>query len=162
MSSAFLTANVLAMENSFQDAVTMTAAHPTLEMKALRVFILLMCNQAGMAEKAMQEMSGVNDDSGAYRMAQAAVHLATGNPEEAYLTYCDLSGQFPSADGEEGGSPLLQTGKAVANMQRGMWTEAVEDLQRAYAATPTDPDVLVNLCCCMTHMSKKDEFQKYY
>merc|ERR1711953_708387 len=60
------------------------------------------------------------------------------------------------------GSVLLQTGKALANMQRGMYAEAVEDLDRARAVAPNDPDVLVNLCCCMTHLGKKDEFQQYY
>jgi len=33
---------------------------------------------------------------------------------------------------------------------------------RALAAAPNDPDVLVNLCCCMTHLGKSDEFQQYY
>merc|ERR1711957_352510 len=145
-------------------SVQMTMAHTTLEMQALRVFILLMCNQAGAAEKQLADMKGSNDDSGAFRLAQAAVHLATGNPEEAYLTYCDLSAQFPLVEGDDSGasSVLLETGKAVANMQRGMFTEAVEDLQRALTAGPNDVDVLVNLCCCMTHLGRKDEFKQHY
>jgi len=161
MSSSLLGANILAMDGNFQDALNLTLAHPTLEMQGLRVFIYLMCNQVGLAEKQVQEMAGANDDAAVYQMASAAVHLASGNPEEAYLTYCDLSSKFPLGDGEEA-SVLLQTGKAVANMQRGMWQEALEDLQRAYAMAPNDPELLVNLCCCMTHMAKKDEFQQYY
>jgi len=163
-SAAALAANAFAMEGSWADAVAMTQAHPVLEMQALRVYILLMCNQPAMAEKQLQEMTGTNDDSAVFRMAQAAVHLATGNPEEAYLTYCDLSSQFPSVEGddESGGSVLLQTGKAVANMQRGMFNEAVEDLNRALPNAPNDPDLLVNLCCCATHLGKKDEFQQHY
>ncbi|CAK9096682.1 Coatomer subunit epsilon-2 [Durusdinium trenchii] len=47
-------------------------------------------------------------------------------------------------------------------MQRGMFSEAVEDLQRALSSNPNDPDSLVNMCCCMTHLGKKDEFQQYY
>merc|ERR1719478_831518 len=99
----------------------MAQAHPTLEMQALCVFFALICNQVHMAEQMVHKMSGTNDDSAAYRLASAAVKLATGDPEEAYLTYCDLSGQFPAVDGEESGSVLLETGKAVANMQRGMF-----------------------------------------
>merc|ERR1712050_409316 len=116
-----------------------------------------------MAEKFLHDMAGNNDDSAAFRLASAAVKLATGDPEEAYLTYCDLSTQYPQAEGEdsETGSVLLQTGKALANMQRGKFTEAVEDLTRALAAAPNDPDVLVNLCACMTHLGKSDEFQQY-
>jgi len=163
MSCSALAANAMAFAGDWNDACQMAQNHPTLEMQALRVFILLLCNNANMAEKQLHEMAGNNDDSSSFRMAQAAVHLATGNPEEAYLTYCDLSTQFPAVDGDDGsGSVLLQTGKGVANMQRGMYTEAVEDLVRANTAAPNDPDVLVNLCCCMTHLKKKEEFGTYY
>lgn len=162
MSSSIIGANVLAMDGSFQDALNLTTAHPTMEMQAVRIFILLLCNQVTMAEKQLQDMSGSNDDSAAYLMSSAAVNLANGNPEEAYLTYCDLAAKFPSVDGEDGGSVILQTGKGLANMMRGMWQEALEDLQRAHQMAPSDPDVLVNLCCCMTHAGKKDEFQQYY
>merc|ERR1712113_18943 len=145
-------------------AVKTASTHPTQEMQALCIFFCLCCNQIGMAEKRLQEMGGQNDDSASYRLAAAAVKLATGDPEEAYLMYCDLVTQFPPVEGEDSGtgSVLLQTGKALANMQRGMYAEAVEDLDRARAVAPNDPDVLVNLCCCMTHLGKKDEFNQYY
>lgn len=164
MSCAMLAAIVLAIDGSWNDAVQFTAVHPTLEMQALCVFLCLSCGQVSMAEKKLAEMKGSNDDAAAFRLATAAVKLATGDPEEAYLTYCDLSTQFPPVEGEdsETGSVLLQTGKALANMQRAMYSEAVEDLMRALAKAPTDTDVLVNLCCCMMHLGKKDEFQQYY
>jgi Flp pilus assembly protein TadD len=162
LSSSILGANMLAFDGNYQDAVNLTSAHPTLEMQALRVFLFLMCNQVGMAEKEIKDMKGSNEDSAAFLMASAAVYLASGNPEEAYLTYCDLSSKFPAVDGEDGGSVLLETGKGLANMMRGMWQEALEDLQRANQLAPNDADVLVNLCCCMTHSGKKDEFQQYY
>ncbi|CAK9046000.1 unnamed protein product [Durusdinium trenchii] len=132
--------------------------------EVLTIFLALSCNQVAMAEKLLKEASGNNDDSAAYRLAAAAVKLATGDPEEAYLTYCDLCSQFPAVEGDDSGSGsvLLQTGKALANMQRGMFSEAVEDLQRALSSNPNDPDSLVNMCCCMTHLGKKDEFQQYY
>merc|ERR1711972_787830 len=89
-------------------------------MQALCVFFCLNCNQVSMAEKLLHDMAGNNDDSAAFRLASAAVKLATGDPEEAYLTYCDLCTQFPPVEGEDSstGSVLLQTGKALANMQR--------------------------------------------
>lgn len=162
MSSSILGANINVMDGNYQDALNLTVAHPTLEMQALRVYIYLICNQVGMAAKQLEEMAGSNDDSAVYQLSAAAVHLASGNPEEAYLTYCDLASKFPSVDGEDSGSVLLQTGKAVANMQRGMWQEALEDLTRALASAPNDPELLVNLCCCMTHQAKKEEFEQYY
>merc|ERR1711920_606965 len=147
MSCAMLAAIVLAIDGSWNDAVQFTTVHPTLEMQALCVFLCLSCRQVSMAEKKLAEMKGSNDDAAAFRLANAAVKLATGDPEEAYLTYCDLSTQFPPKEDEDsgGGSVLLQNGKAIANLQRGMYAEAVEDLQRAVAVAPNDPDVLVNL-----------------
>merc|ERR1712050_699953 len=118
LSSSILGAYVVAMDGNFQDALNLITQHNTLETQAVRVFIYLLCNQVGMAEKQLQEMRGDNDDAAAYLMASAAVNLANGNPEEAYLTYCDLSAKFPAVDGEEGGSVLLQTGKGLANMMR--------------------------------------------
>lgn len=162
MTATMLAAIVSAADGSYTDAVQMCKTHPTLEMQALCVFFALLCNQAAMAEKMLLDMKGTNDDSVAYRMASAGVKLATGDPEEAYLTYCDLSAQFPAVDGEEGGSVLLETGKAVANMQRGMFSEAMEDLTRAHGLAPNDADILVNLCCCTTHLNKQDDFSQYY
>jgi len=163
VSCALLAAIAMAMDGSWSDAVQLMKGHPTVEMQALRVFLCLSCNQIGLAEKALAEMAGGNDDSAAFRLASAAVKLATGDSGEAYLMYCDLCSQFPLKEGDsENGSVLLQTGKAVANMQRGMYAEAVEDLMRAYAMAPNDADVLVNLCACSTHLGKNDEFQQYY
>eukprot|EP00929_Paragymnodinium_shiwhaense_P120145 TRINITY_DN92035_c0_g1_i1.p1 TRINITY_DN92035_c0_g1~~TRINITY_DN92035_c0_g1_i1.p1 ORF type:complete len:297 (+),score=91.53 TRINITY_DN92035_c0_g1_i1:89-979(+) len=164
MTATMLAAIVTAADGSYTDAVQMCKAHPTLEMQALCIYFALLCNQAQMAEKMLLDMKGTNDDSVAYRMASAAVKLATGDPEEAYLTYCDLSAQFPPVDGEDSGcgSTLMETGKAVANMQRGMHAEAMEDLQRAVQQAPNDPDLLVNLCCCCAHLNKMEEFQTHY
>mmetsp|Transcript_115003 Transcript_115003/g.199469 ORF Transcript_115003/g.199469 Transcript_115003/m.199469 type:complete len:296 (-) Transcript_115003:137-1024(-) len=163
MNSCMLAASALARDGSFQEAINMTQAHPTLEMQALRVFFYLMCNQVGMAENQLKEADS-SDDTAAFRMAQAATHLYAGNSDEAYLTYCDLVTQFPTAEGDESsnGSVLLQTGKGVANMQKKVWEEAVEDLQRANKEAPEDPSILTNLCTCMVHQGKKDEFQAYY
>lgn len=164
MGAAMLAAISLAADGSWTDAAQLTKAHPTLEMQALCVLFCLCCNQVNMAENLLKEMTGNNDDSAAFRLASAAVKLATGDPEEAYLTYCDLSTQFPPVDGDDsgGGSVLLQTGKALANMQRSMFSEAVEDLQRALQVAPNDADVLVNLCCCMTNLGRKEQFNEYY
>lgn len=164
MNSCMLAASALARDGSFQEAINLTQAHPTCEMQALRVFIYLMCNQVGMAENQLKEAESSGDDSAAFRMAQAAVKLASGDAEEAYLTYCDLATQFPTAEGEENsnGSILLQTGKGVASMQKKVWEEAVEDLQRANQEAPEDPIILSNLCTCMTHTGKPDEFKAYY
>lgn len=163
-SCTMLNSIVLASEGNWNEALQGTKAHPTLEMQALAVLLCLSCNQVTSAERLLKDMSGKNDDSAAYRLAAAAVKLASGDPEEAYLTYCDLSSQFPAIDGDDSasGSALLQTGKAIANMQRGMFTEAVEDLQRGLEKAPNDADIVVNLCCCFTHLGKKDEFQQHY
>lgn len=151
----------MAADGSWNDAVNQVQS-PTLEVSALHVFFCLACNQVPAAERRLSAIGGASDDSAAFRLAEAAVKLATGNPEEAYLTYCDLGTQFPTVEGEEIASVLLQTGKALANMQRGMFGEAAEDLQHALVAAPTDPDVLVNLCCCAVHLNKQTDFAQHY
>lgn len=162
ITATMLLSILIALEGNYTEAVKTAQSHATQEIQALCVFFCLACNQAGMAERMVNEMTGTNDDSVAFRLASAAVKLVTGDPSEAYLTYCDLGTQFPAVDGDDNGSVLLQTGKAVANMQRQMFTEAVEDLNRAAELEPDNADVLINLCSCMTNLGKKDEFKKYY
>merc|ERR1712224_672463 len=159
--TAALAASTLAHNNELPDAITLAQGHQTLEMQALRVFIYLLANRADLAERQLREMTGSNDDAAVYRVASAAVKLATGDPQEGYLTYCDLASQFPG-DAEESNSTILSVGKVVANMQRGMFTEAVEDLARAQAVAPNEADVLVNMCCCATHLKKPDEFAQRF
>lgn len=153
-----------AMDGSFAEAVQTCQAHPTLEMQALAIYFALICNQVGMADKMLKEVTGTNDDSASYLMAKAAVSLATGDKEEAYEIYCDLCRNFPPVEGEDSnnGSPLLQTCKAVANLHRGNFDEAVEDLQIANKVDSKNADVLINLCCCMQNLMKKEEFDQYY
>jgi len=153
-----------ALDGSYAEAVQTCQATATLEMQALAVYFALICNQVGMADKMLQAMTGTNDDSASYRMAKAAVALAQGDQEESYLTYCDLCGNFPPVEGidDGNGSVLLQTCKAMANIHRGNFSEAVEDLQIAYKIDKTNPDVLINLCCCMQNLMKKEEFDQYY
>lgn len=159
--TAALAASALAQNNELPDAILLAQGHQTLEIQALRVFIYLLANRAELAERQLREMTGNNDDAAVYRLASAAVKLATGDPQEGYLTYCDLASQFPG-DADESNSTVLSVGKAVANMQRGMFTEAVEDLARAQAVAPNDADVLVNMCCCATHLRKPDDFKTHY
>merc|ERR1719460_1645629 len=73
MSCSMLSAVCLAMDGSWNEAVQQTKAHPTLEMRALAVFMCLSCNQVSMAERHLNEMAGNNDDSAVFRLAQAAV-----------------------------------------------------------------------------------------
>lgn len=164
MTCSLLAAIALCLDGFYNDAVLMAKAHPTVEMQALCVYICLMCNQVGMAEKVLAEAASTNDDAGAFKLASAAVKIAIGEPEEAYLTYSDLGTQYPAGEGGEGalGSVLLLNGKGVANMARGMFAEALEDLQRAHGMAPNDADVLVNMCCCLNNLGKQDEFQQYY
>lgn len=57
-------------------------------------------------------------------------------------------------------STLLLNGKAVANMQRALFTEAWEDLTKAQTVAPNDPTTLVNLVSCAANLKKDEEFQK--
>jgi len=162
MSTAALAAIALQMDDALNDAASLAMSHPTLEMQEFVLNILLKCNQVSKAEKMLAGMSSSNDDSAAYKMANAAVKIVTGDAKEAYLTYCDLAGQLPSVEDDARGSVLLQTAKAVANMHRGMFPEAEEELKGALELAPTNPDVLTNLCACAVHLQEQKDFQAYY
>jgi tetratricopeptide (TPR) repeat protein len=74
---------------------------------------------------------------------------------DAYLCYSDLIAQFNAES-----SVILSNGRAVANIQRGLYNESQEDLEIALAAPPEDPDTLANLTCALVHQGKFIESRK--
>lgn len=62
---------------------------------------------------------------------------------------CDLTCSF------------LLKGKAVANMQRHQWSEAMEDLLRAHQQDPTDVDTLVNLIVCCNWLKETEDASRH-
>lgn len=58
-------------------------------------------------------------------------------------------------------SLLVLVGKAVANMERQHWDEALEDLQKSHRQDPECIDTISNLLTCCTWLKQEDEIQKY-
>jgi len=142
------------------DAINVCKAVPSMECKALQVQFMLMLDRADLASKQMPELQRANEDSAVTRLASSQVNIANGNAEEAFLTFCDLETQY--ADGGDAPSLALLNNKAVANMQRKMFAEAYEDLEKAVALSSSNADVLANMCCCCTHLNKQDEVRKHF
>jgi len=160
-STTSLAAMAHCAQNEFLDAVQLTEGATQTELQALRVQIFLMMNRLDMAEKQLRQLKATNDDSAVTRLADCAVNLNNGNSQEAFLTYCDLESQYLGEE-TDAVSPLLLNGKAVANMQRQLFTEAWEDLTRAATVAPNDPNTLVNMVCCSANMKEKnEEFAKH-
>lgn len=158
-STTALAAMAHCAQNELLDAVQLTQGATQTELQALRVQTFLMMNRLDMAEKQLRELQGTNDDSAVTRLASCAVNLQNGNSQEAFLTYCDLETQYLGEG--DAVSTLLLNGKAVANMQRALFTEAWEDLARAHAVAPNDATTLVNLVSCSANLKNEEEFQKH-
>ncbi len=124
------------------------------EFNALQVQFALAMHRPDLAKKIYSEQIANKDDSGAAKLVTALLNLFDPNrAADAYMCYSDLIAQF---EGEK--SVVLGIGRAAANMQRGLYAEAQEDLENL----PQDPDVLANLASCAAQQGKAAEARAFY
>ena len=127
------------------------AASSPSEFNALRAQFSLAINRPDLADKILKtESSG--DDSAAAKLVSAVYSLVTGNASEACMSYSDLIAQFGAET-----SLSLMNGRAVGNIQRGLYAEAQDDLEAVLSANQNDPDALRNLVTCLTWQGKSGE-----
>ena len=111
------------------------------EFNALIVLFSLKINRPDLAQNVLHSAMK-RDDSAAAKLVSAIAALYAGKNTEAYSCYSDLIAQFSAES-----SLALANGRAVANLQRGMLSEASEDLDNCLTLKPTDADSLVNQIC---------------
>jgi len=154
-----LASAALAEQDDFAGALELIKDSRSPELLAQRVQYFIMINRVDLAEKQLMELKSVAGDCTIVNMAVCMVLIATGNHQEAYLTYTDLADQFaPNEDDPTQASALLLLGKGVANMQRNLWEEALSDLAKSARADAGRAETLVNTICCNARMSDEDAF----
>jgi len=119
------------------------------EFSALRTQFCLAINRCDLAEKNLIEN---RDDSAACKLVSAMHALISGRAADACMSYSDLIAQFSA----ESALPLAN-GRAVGNIQRGLFAEAQEDLETALEKDENNPDGLRNLICCLAWQGKRSE-----
>jgi tetratricopeptide (TPR) repeat protein len=125
------------------------------EFNGLRAQFSLAINRPDLAKKILSTEL-VNDDSAAAKLIAAMFALITGNAQEACMSYSDLIAQF-GADA----SLSLVNGRAVGNIQRGLYTEAQEDLENVLSASPGDADSIRNMIACQVWQGKTNEAREW-
>eukprot|EP01068_Selenidium_serpulae_P015844 Selendium_serpulae@DN6249_c0_g1_i1.p1 len=118
------------------EALTIIGEGGPLENQALRTQLLLIADRPDLAEQTQANMAGTYEDAAVTRLAAAWCNLINGSFQESYLTFGDLDTYLGQAASRS--SAILQNGKAVANMHRRQWPEALEDLQAVFKEIPTD------------------------
>uniref|UniRef100_A0A0G4IAH7 Uncharacterized protein n=1 Tax=Chromera velia CCMP2878 TaxID=1169474 RepID=A0A0G4IAH7_9ALVE len=154
-----LAAAAFASEEDLVEAHSIAAMNHSLEMRALRAAILLMMDRYDLAEELYTDMQNSDDDAAASKLGSIISNAVTGNFQEIYLTLCDLQATYSCGEDAPENMRSLMTfvGKAVANMQRKQWTEALEDLQGAKNLNDKEPVVLANLVAVLRNLGKHEE-----
>lgn len=132
-------------------AKAVSASSPA-EFIALRTQFCLAIHRPDLANTLLAEAASNRDDSAASKLVSAMHALITGKTNEACMSYSDLMAQFNA----ETALPLAN-GRAVGNIQRGLFGEAQEDIEAALSETPQDADSLRNLICCLAWQGKRRE-----
>ena len=153
--SCYFSAVTRALHGDLIDAINyakaVSSSSPS-EFNALQTQLCLAINRPDLAEEILKKSSTDRDDSAAHKLANAIYNLIINKNTDAYLCYSDLIAQF---GGES--SLILANGRACANIQRGLYGEAQEDLELVLAGRPNDSDSLANLACCLVHQGKSEE-----
>eukprot|EP01071_Lankesteria_metandrocarpae_P002557 Lankesteria_metandrocarpae@DN2409_c0_g1_i2.p1 len=160
-----ITAAVLVESGNVAEGFELTD-ESSLPMLALQVQLLIGVHRLDLADNILTKMIAANDDSALTKLASAWTNLANGNFQESYLTFGDLQTLLTSQQAGKGpmapeNSPTLLNGMAITNMQRCLWTEAIEDLQRIVGdggdgGTGTT-DALVNLVAAYRYTRQDEE-----
>ncbi|KEP64987.1 UNVERIFIED_CONTAM: coatomer epsilon subunit protein [Hammondia hammondi] len=158
--SVFFAASAAAALGNFSDALQFASQLQLLEMRVLKLQILLLMNRGDLAEEEARQVAAQNDDAPLSKLATALVDTLGGSPQEAYLCLGDIE-MLCQTPGLPCVSPLLLNGKAAANIQRREWNTALEDALKAFQQAPQDCDTLVNLICCCRNMKKHQEADFY-
>jgi tetratricopeptide (TPR) repeat protein len=152
----FFAACVLAQEEQYVDAYDLLKDSSSPDLCALKAQILVLMNRADLAEQEIRKAPD-GGDSAASKMVASATQMASGNFQEAFLTYMDLQSQYW---GDADASALLN-GRAAANIHRGNYQEAQEDIQRALVLEPMSDLSLTNAACVSVHMQQAEEADKF-
>lgn len=148
--------------NMLVEAIRLLESVPSENsLTGLKGQALLGLHQQSFAVASMRECATANDESAVCKVLSALVNLVGGNSQEAFLLYCDIEAQFGEALENGGLSLSVLNGKAAANMQRGCWGEASEELERAVKAAPGDVDTLANLASLSCWKENADEMEKW-
>lgn len=156
LTATYLAAAAAAALGNIVDAIEITkGCGQTPDIMALRTQFFLLLHRTDLAGKQLREVSQLADDHAVAKVASALVHLGTGNYQEAFLLFCDLEAQY-GEDLLQHPSAILLNGKICAQLQRGNWEDACEDLARLNEAAPNDTDTLINLAVCAAHRGQSD------
>lgn len=137
-------------ENKFSDAFS-ALQRPTasLEHGALCVLLYLQMDRLDMAEKQLEKMQAIEEDSTLTQLASAWVFIAKGGEkcDEASLLFQELGDRF-------GTSTTLLNGSAVAFMMLQNYPEAERLLLESAEKDGENADTLINLIVASRHLGK--------
>ncbi|KAF8821271.1 coatomer epsilon subunit protein [Cardiosporidium cionae] len=158
LDSKCMIASIFEAEADYSTAFKLCAAE-SIELLTLEIFIMIKLGYIAAAEALVNKL---DDEEILGKLTTAWIRLATGSYKEAYLTFGDIQGICNDEDTKEYSSVTILNGKAIANMQRRMWPEALEDLEKAYVQNPTDENTLANLVCCHRNLLNEPKALSYY
>ncbi|KNC78147.1 hypothetical protein SARC_09409 [Sphaeroforma arctica JP610] len=142
---------------NLETAMEIAARGGTLECTALLVQLLLQYDRVDLANKYLQQMSQIDDDSSLTQVATAWVNLAVGGDkyQDAFYIYNELAAKYSP-------SIMLLTGQAACLIHQHKYGEAEDLLQDALNKDSNNAEVLVCMITVAQQTEKSDEVSSRY
>lgn len=132
-----------------------------LEASLSKIQILLTLNRGDLAKEELKKMQHYDEDHTLSLLATIWCHLRGGSAAEDAYTFCtDLSSKVGGIN-----TPLILNLKAVAQMQQGSYTEALEEITELHQLTDSGEQYrisLTNQISCLLHLGKLAESQDVF
>ncbi|TMW64659.1 hypothetical protein Poli38472_011539 [Pythium oligandrum] len=140
---------IFSREGKLSDALSVLTKGNTLEHMLYIVHLYLQMDRIDLAQKQLEEMRRIEEDSTLTQLALAWIMTLKGGEkaDEATLHFQELSDRF-------GATPLLLNGAASAFMAMKNYVEAERLLMEALQKDQTHEDTLVNLVAVSAHLGK--------
>lgn len=140
---------IFAREGKLSDALSAFTKGGSLEHLLYIVHLYLQMDRIDLAQKQVQEMRKIEEDSTVTQLAQAWVMTLRGGDraDEATLHFQELADRF-------GATPLLLNGAAAAYMAMKNFVEAERLLLEALQKDQANEETLTNLIASSIHLNK--------
>lgn len=159
MAASYMAAVLLAHQEEYVEGINLISSYDTLDMKTLKAQLYLLMRRPDLADPVIKDIGHTAEDAAVTKMITSLYNVAIGNHQEAFLTYCDLQALF-GEEANETPSTILLCAKAACNLHRGLYAEALEDIQAAIALNPKDPDLMINMACANVHTDPGNAWQQ--
>lgn len=131
----------------------------TIEMKALKIFLLLHINRFDLAKELITDFLKIHEEIPIVKIAIAIYYFFENNYKESFLLFDDIESLHSSITNDT--SSIIVNGKSIASILSYEFQDAKECLNNSLKNEVVSNDTLYNLITCSLYLYEMEEAETY-